>query len=103
MKEKMSTFMAMDILGSCNLYWINLNVKYIKEHLKSLEKLFDKFEIEKDYDGTDAESIIIDYIFSLRLFINATENVNKQVNEYLKGRGNTNINKNRWDELKLKE
>ena len=102
MKEKMSTFTAMDILG-CNLYWINLNVKNIKEHLKSLEKLFDKFEIEKDYDGTDAEFIIMDYIFSLRIFINATENVNKQVNEYLKGRGNTNINKNRWDELKLKE
>lgn len=102
MKEKMSTFTAMDILG-CHLYWINLNVKNIKEHLKSLEKLFDKFEIEKDYDGTDAESIIMDYILSLRFFI--TENVNKnaQVNEYLKGRGNTNINKNRWDELKLKE
>lgn len=102
MKEKMSTFTAMDILG-CHLYWINLNVKSIKEHLESLEKLFDKFEIEKDYDGTDAEFIIIDYILSLRLFIRDTENVSEQVNEYLKGRGNTNINKNRWDELKLKE
>ena len=86
MKEKMSTFTAMDILG-CNLYWVNLNVKNINEHRKSLEKLFDKFEIEKDYDGTDAESILIDYILSLRLFINATKNVSKQVNEYLKGRG----------------
>lgn len=90
MKEKMATFTAMDILG-CNLYWINLNVKNIKEHLKSLEKLFDKFEIEKDYDGTDAESIIIDYVLSLRLFIKDTENVNKRVNEYLKGRGILNM------------
>ena len=90
MKEKMSTFTAMDILG-CHLYWINLNAKNIKEHLKSLEKLFDKFEIEKDYDGTDAESIIIDYILSLRLFVKDTENVSKQVNEYLKGRGISNM------------
>lgn len=86
MKEKMSTFTAMDVLG-CNLYWINLNVKNIKEHLKPLEKLLERFEIEKDYDGTDAESIIIDYVLSLRLFIKDTENVNKRVNEYLKGRG----------------
>ena len=86
MKEKMSTFTAMDVLG-CNLYWINLNVKNIKEHLKTLEHLIEKFEIGKDYDGTDAESIIIDYVLSLRLFIKDTENVNKQVNEYLKGRG----------------
>ena len=89
MKEKMTTFTAMDILG-CNLYWINFNIEYINEHRKSLEKLFDKFEIEKDYDGTDAESILIDYVLSLRAFINATENVNKQVNEYLKGRGTSN-------------
>lgn len=102
MKEKMSTFTAMDVLG-CHLYWINLNVKNIKDHLKPLEKLIEKFDIEKDYNGTDAESIIIDYVLSLRLFIKDTENVNKQVNEYLKSRGDTNINKNRWDELKLKE
>lgn len=86
MKEKMSTFTAMDVLG-CNLYWINLNVKNIKEHLKPLEKLLERFEIEKDYGGTDAESIIIDYVLSLMLFIKDTENVNKRVNEYLKGRG----------------
>ena len=86
MKEKMSTFTAMDVLG-CNLYWINLNVKNIKEHLKPLEKLLERFEIEKDYDGTDAESIIIDYVLSLRLFVKDTKNVGKQVNEYLKGRG----------------
>lgn len=86
MKEKMSTFTAMDVLG-CHLYWVNLNAKNIKEHHKSLERLIEKFKIEKDYNGTDAESIIIDYILSLRLFINATENVSKQVNEYLKGRG----------------
>ena len=86
MKEKMSTFTAMDVLG-CNLYWINLNVKNIKEHLKPLEKLLERFEIEKGYDGTDAESIIIDYVLSLRLFIKDTKNVGKQVNEYLKGRG----------------
>ena len=102
MKEKMSTFTAMDILG-CNLYWINLNVKNINEHRKSLEKLFDKFEIEKDYDGTDAESIIIDYILSLRLFINATGNLNKQVKDYLKGRGTLNdngwtLNDNGWND-----
>lgn len=95
MKEKMSTFTAMDVLG-CNLYWINLNVKNINEHRKSLEKLFDKFEIEKDVDGTDAESIIIDYILSLRLFINATENLNKQVKDYLKGRGT--LNDNGWND-----
>ena len=95
MKEKMSTFTAMDVLG-CNLYWINLNVKNINEHRKSLEKLFDKFEIEKDVDGTDAESIIIDYILSLRLFIKATENLNKQVKEYLKGRGT--LNDNGWND-----
>ena len=86
MKEKMSTFTAMDFLG-CNLYWVNLNVKNIKEHQKTLEHLIEKFEIEKDYDGTDAESIIIDYVLSLRLFIKDTENVKKRVNEYLKGRG----------------
>lgn len=86
MKEKMSTFTAMDFLG-CSLYWINYKVEYIKKHHKSLEKLLEKFEIEKDYDGTDAESIIIDYVLSLRLFIKDTENVSKQVNEYLKGRG----------------
>ena len=91
----MSTFTAMDILG-CNLYWINLNVKNINEHRKSLEKLFDKFEIEKDYDGTDAESIIIDYILSLRLFIKDTENLNKQVKDYLKGRGT--LNDNGWND-----
>ena len=90
MKEKMSTFTAMDILG-CHLYWINLNVKSIKEHLKTLEHLIEKFEIEKDYDGTDAESILIDYIFSLRIFIKDTENVIRQVNEYLKGRGISNM------------
>lgn len=90
MKEKMSTFMAMDILG-CHLYWINLNVKNIKEHLKTLEHLIEKFEIEKDYDGTDAESIIIDYVLSLTLFIKDTENLNKQVSEYLKGRGSSNM------------
>ena len=86
MKEKMSTFTAMDFLG-CSLYWINYKVEYIKKHHESLEKLLEKFEIEKDYDGTDAESIIIDYVLSLRLFIKDTENVSKQVNEYLKGRG----------------
>ena len=102
MKEKMSTFTAMDILGS-SLFWICLNVKNIKEHLKPFEHLIEKFEIEKDYDGTDAESIIRDYILSLRLFINATENLNKQVKDYLKGRGNSNANKNVLTELKLKE
>lgn len=95
MKEKMSTFTAMDVLG-CHLYWINLNVKNIKEHLKPLEKLIEKFEIEKDVNGTDAESIIIDYVLSLRLFINATENLNKQVKDYLKGRGT--LNDNGWND-----
>lgn len=95
MKEKMSTFTAMDVLG-CHLYWIGLNVKNIKEHLKPLEKLIEKFEIEKDVNGTDAESIIIDYVLSLRLFINATENLNKQVKDYLKGRGT--LNDNGWND-----
>jgi len=89
MKEKMSTFTAMDILG-CHLYWINLNVKNIKEHLKTLEHLIEKFEIGKDYD-TDAYYLIMDYASSLRLFINGTENVNKQVKNYLKGRGVSNM------------
>lgn len=71
-------------------------LKNIKDHHKYLEKLFDKFEIEKDYDGTDAESIIIDYVLSLRLFINATENLNKQVKDYLKGRGT--LNDNGWND-----
>lgn len=102
MKEKMSTFTAMDILG-CHLYWIDLNVKNIKEHQKSLKKIFEKFEIEKDYDDTDAEFIINQYLFILESFVNATDDLKKQINEYLKGRGDTNINKNRWDELKLKE
>ena len=86
MKEKMSTFKAMDILG-CNLYWISLNVENIKDHLKILEHLIEKFELEKDVDGTDAESIVLDYVLSLRLFIKETENLNKQVKDYLKGRG----------------
>lgn len=90
MKEKMPTFTAMNALG-CHLYWINFNIEYIKKHQKSLEHLIEKFEIEKDYDGTDAESIIIDYVLSLRLFIKDTENVNKWVNEYLKGRGISNM------------
>ena len=99
MKEKMSTFTAMDVLGS-SLFWICLNVKNIKDHQKPLEHLIENFEIEKDVDGTDAESIIRDYILSLRLFINTTENLNKQVKDYLKGRGVSNANKERLLALK---
>lgn len=84
-REKMSTFMVMDILG-CHLHWISLYVKNVKEHYKSLEHLFDKFEIEKDYDNTDAQGILIDYLLSLRIFIKDTEILNNRVNEYLKGR-----------------
>jgi hypothetical protein len=89
MKEKMSTFTAMDILG-CHLYWINLNVKNLKEHLKTLEHLIEKFEIEKDYN-TDAYFLIMDYVSTLRFFINDTEYLNKQVKDYLKGRGISNM------------
>ena len=99
MKEKMTTFTAMDVLGS-SLFWICLNVKNIKDHQKPLEHLIENFEIEKDVDGTDAESIIIDYVLSLRLFINATENLHKQVKDYLKGRGVSNANKERLLALK---
>ena len=89
MKEKMSSFMALDIL-KCHLKWIIYNVEYIKEHQKSFENLIEKFEIEKDIEGTDAEFLIKEYLFIMESFINATELLTKNVERYLNGRGISN-------------
>ena len=98
MKEKMSTFMALDILN-CSLKWINYNVEHVKEHQKPLEHLIEKFEIEKDIDGTDAEFLIKEYLFNLEMFINATEKLTKDVESYLGGRGISN-NRNTENDLR---
>lgn len=89
MKEKMSTFKALDILN-CSLYWINMNVNNIKEHKKALDHLIEKFEIEKDIEGINGEYIIKDYLLIMEAFINATEHVTKNVDNYLGGRGISN-------------
>ena len=88
MKDKISTFEALDILN-CHLKWINFNVEYIKEHQKSLELLIEKYEIKRDYD-TDGEFLIKDYLFFLKKFIYETENLTKIAEEYLNGRGISN-------------
>ena len=85
MKDKISTFEALDVLN-CHLKWINFNVEYIKEHQKSLEHFIEKYEIERDYD-TDGEFLIKDYVFFLKKFIYETENLTKIAEEYLNGRG----------------
>ena len=89
MKDKISTFKALDILN-CHLKWINFNVEYIKEHQKSLELLIEKYEIEKDFEETDAEFLIKEYLFILDLFINRTRALSKIAEEYLNGRGISN-------------
>ena len=90
MKDKISTFKALDILN-CHLKWINFNVEYIKEHQKSLEHFIEKFEIEDDYEGTDAEFLIKEYLIILETFIYRTKGLSKIAEEYLNGRGISNV------------
>ena len=89
MKDKISTFKAMDFLN-CNLKWINYSVEHIENHQKSLEHFIEKFEIEKDFEETDAEFLIKEYLFILDLFINRTRGLSKIAEEYLNGRGISN-------------
>ena len=90
MKEKMSTFKAMDFLN-CNLNWINYSIEHIENHQKALKHFIEKIEIEKDYEGADAEFLIEEYLFILDLFINRTKDLSKTVDEYLNGRGISNM------------
>ena len=88
MKDKISTFKAMDFLN-CNLKLINYSIEHIENHQKALEHFIEKFEIERDYD-TDGEFLIKDYLFFLKKFIYETENLTKIAEEYLNGRGISN-------------
>ena len=90
MKDKISTFKAMDFLN-CNLNWINYGIESIESHQKALKHFIEKIEIEKDYEGTDAEFLIEEYLFILDLFINKTKNLSKTVDQYLNGRGISNM------------
>ena len=90
MKDKISTFKAMDFLN-CNLKWINYSIEHIENHQKSLEHFIEKFEIEDDYEGTDAEFLVKEYLFILDLFINRTKALSKTVDQYLNGRGISNM------------
>lgn len=89
MKDKISTFKAMDFLN-CNLKWINYSIEHIKGHQEALEHFIEKLEIEKDFEGTDAEFLIKNYLFFLKKFIFETENLTKIAEEYLNGRGISN-------------
>lgn len=89
MKEKISTFKAMDFLNG-NLKWINYNIEYVKGHQEALEHFIEKFDIEKDYDNTDGEFLIKDYLFFLKKFIYETEKLTKIAEDYLNGRGISN-------------
>lgn len=95
MKDKISTFKAMDILNGA-LFWINFNVESIENHFKYLKGLPEKFEIEKDFEETDAEFLIKEYLFILDLFIHRTKEVSKIVDKYLNGRGTSNVNITNW-------
>ena len=66
MKDKISTFKALDFLN-CNLKWINYSIEHIEGHQKALEHFIEKFEIEDDYEGTDAEFLIKEYLIILEL------------------------------------
>lgn len=90
MKDKISTFKAMDFLN-CNLKWINYSVEHIKGHQKALEHFIEKLEIEKDFEETDAKFLIKEYLFILDLFINRTRALSKIAEEYLNGRGISNV------------
>ncbi len=89
-KAKMPTFMALDILN-CSLKWIIYNVNYIKEHQKPLEHLIEKFEFERDIEDADAEFLIREYLFITENFINATNELAKTLDNYLKNRGISNM------------
>ena len=90
MKDKISTFKAMDFLN-CNLNWINYSIEHIENHQKALEHFIEKIEIEEDYEGTGAEFLIKEYLFILDLFINRTKALSKTVDQYLNGRGISNM------------
>ena len=90
MKDKISTFKAMDFLN-CNLKWINYSIEHIENHQKALEHFIEKFEIEKDYD-TDGEFLIKDYLFFLEKFIYETKKLTKIAEDYLNGGGISNDN-----------
>lgn len=86
MRDKISTFKAMDFLN-CNLKWINYSIEHIENHQKALEHFIEKFEIEDDYKGTDAEFLIKEYSIILETFIYRTKDLSKIAEDYLNGRG----------------
>lgn len=79
MRDKISTFKAMDFLN-CNL----------SIYQKALEHFIEKLEIEDDYEGTDAEFLIKEYLIILETFIYRTRGLSKIAEEYLNGRGISN-------------
>ena len=90
MRDKISTFKAMDFLN-CNLKCINHSIEWIENHQKALEHFIEKFEIEKDFEGPeDAEFLIKEYLFILETFIYRTKGLSKIAEECLNGRGVSN-------------
>lgn len=89
MKDKISAFKAIDFLN-CNLKWINYSIEHIKGHQEALEHFIEKFDIEEDYEGTDAEFLIKGYLIILETFICRTRDLSKIAEEYLNGRGISN-------------
>ena len=75
---------------NCNLKWINYSIEHIEGHQKALEHFIEKFEIEDDYEGTDAEFLIKEYLIILETSIYRTKGLSKIVEEYLNGRGISN-------------
>ena len=90
MKDKISTFKAIDFLN-CNLKWINYSIEHIKGHQEALEHFIEKFDIEEDYEGTDVEFLIKEYLIILETFIYRTRGLSKIAEEYLNGRGISNV------------
>ena len=90
MKDKISTFKALDFLN-CNLKWINYSIEHIKGHQEALEHFIEKFDIEEDYEGTDVEFLIKEYLIILETFIYRTRGLSKIAEEYLNGRGISNV------------
>ena len=41
---------------------INYSVEYVEGNQKALEHFIEKFKIEDDYEGTDAEFLIKEYL-----------------------------------------
>lgn len=89
-KEKMTTFMAMDVLN-CSMKFINLYIKHIKDHQKVLERMLDKFEIEADPGGMDGEFVVSDYVWTLQDFMKHSELITEKLDNYLQGRGVSNM------------